>query len=329
LPAAIGHVGMTEYHAPPSDSMGPVVEPKVAPAWRANLPVEIRSRVVTTQPPADVVLSLRAVGDAGFRRVPMRRVGSYEYGALIPDSLRAGRYEYAVTVRTGDTVTTFPGAVHGWPSDWDYAGDTFFGMEVVSAATPVILFEPARDVSRLAFTRIGDAGRRGLYRVVTSPRSGVPAFRLEWPTGMGRTLADYTASLVLKERITARRDDVSHAAALVLHARALRPGQQLHVTLVERDGTGWSAAVPLDTNWAEIALPLSRFTLARSVALPLAFPGQWKYWIEPASGRGGPGDALRLGDVERLQLSLRPDGEGAAPSGSIGVELESIRIDFH
>ncbi|MDB4900307.1 MAG: rane of secreted protein, partial [Gemmatimonadetes bacterium] len=86
LPAAIGHVGMTEYHAPPSDSMGPVVEPKVAPAWRANLPVEIRARVVTTLPPTDVALSLRAVGDAGFRRVPMRRVGSYEYGALIPDS---------------------------------------------------------------------------------------------------------------------------------------------------------------------------------------------------------------------------------------------------
>jgi hypothetical protein len=105
--------------------------------------------------------------------------------------------------------------------------------------------------------------------------------------------------------------------------------QRLHLTLVERDGTGWSAAVPLDTSWAEVTVPLARLAAARGVTLPLGYPGQWNYWTEPASGRGGAGDSLRPAEVERLQLSLRPDGEGSARSTPRGAEIESVRIDFH
>jgi hypothetical protein len=99
----------------------------------------------------------------------------------------------------------------------------------------------------------------------------------------------------------------------------------LHVTLVEQDGTSWSAPLPLDSAWGEHSIPLAAFKLSRGVTLPLGYPGQWNYWIEPASGRGGAGDALKLANVERLQLSLRKDDVTAA---LYGVELESIRLNF-
>jgi hypothetical protein len=173
------------------------------------------------------------------------------------------------------------------------------------------LFDPAADVSRLAFTRIGDAGRRGLYRLVTSPVTGRPAFHLEFPAGAGSpTHGDYTASLVVKGRPL--RGDT-----LYVRLRGISAQQTLHLTLMEDDGTSWTAPLTLDTTWVEHALPLGAFTAGRGVLLPQGFPGQWNYWVGPAAGRGGAGDRVRLERVERLQLSLR---------GAGGVEVEWIRL---
>ena len=132
------------------------------------------------------------------------------------------------------------------------------------------------------------------------------------------------------------------ADALHLRLRGLGPHQVLHVTLMEDDGTSWSAAVSVDTTWSERSLPLTAFTLGRGVLLPEGFPGEWNYWVGPAAGRGvgvgvgvgtggsGSADRPRLDRVERLQLSLRREaGEGVTVTpGSYGVEVESIVLGF-
>jgi hypothetical protein len=72
-------------------------------------------------------------------------------------------------------------------------------------------------------------------------------------------------------------------------------------------------------------VPLADFKPARWAQLPEGFPGEWNYWALPPSGRGGAGDAIRLTDVERPQLSLRPDDTAPGP---YGVELESVTLTF-
>jgi hypothetical protein len=140
---------------------------------------------------------------------------------------------------------------------------------------------------------------------------------------------DYTASLVVQSRVAARGETIAKATVLTVRARGVGPRQVLHVTLVERDGTAWSAAVPLDSAWTERAIPLAELRPARSVLLPEGFPGEWNYWLAPPAGRGGAGDAIRLQDVERLQLSLRREAGVAAPSGvPYGVEVESVALTF-
>jgi len=133
--------------------------------------------------------------------------------------------------------------------------------------------------------------------------------------------ADYTASLVITDRIRARQETISGADELRVRSRGLGAHQVLHVTLMEDDGTSWSAPITMDSTWREQSVPLSAFTIGRGVLLPEGFPGEWNYWVGPASGRGGPGDRPRLEHVERLQLSLRAEEGG-------GVEVESIVLDF-
>ncbi|MDQ6926232.1 MAG: hypothetical protein M3154_08345 [Candidatus Eremiobacteraeota bacterium] len=102
----------------------------------------------------------------------------------------------------------------------------------------------------------------------------------------------------------------------------------LHVTLVEHDGTSWGAPVTLDSVWAEDVIPLTAFTPVRSVMLPEGFPGTWNYWVGPAAGRGRAHDALRLAQIERVQLSLRATDGGPRASGAAGVEVESVTLGF-
>ena len=259
----------------------------------------------------------------------MEPAGGYRYRAVIPaDSLPEGPYEYALTVVRGGRASTFPEGVPRRPWDWDWSGHGFWRLTVVRPGTPLRLFTAGEDVPRLAFSRIGDAVRQGIFRVVSSFATGEPVIQLYMPKVKGYSPEDYTASLLIAERMQARAADAGRATGVRLRARGLVPGQVLHVTVVEKDGTGWSAAVPLDPSWGERTIPLSAFRPAPAVMLPEGYPGEWNYWMPPADGRGGPGDTIHVADVERIEFSLRrADGVQNGPMVP-GVEIEWATLVF-
>src|SRR5205807_2875479 len=131
-------------------------------------------------------------------------------------------------------------------------GRASWRIDVVDPQTPLRLFSPAEDAAQLAFTRLGDAGRRGLFRLAFSAVTRHPVFHFELPvSASGAAPAHYTASLVIKERIAARQETITGAAALRVRLRGLGRRQVLHLTLMEEDGTSWSAALPVDSTWSE------------------------------------------------------------------------------
>ena len=329
MPAYLEHIGFAEYHPPPADTLPPSVQSLAAPAVLAGRDAVLRARVVDQSPPDSATLFLRPVAGGFYQPFAMRPAAGYEYAASIPAAaLLEGPHEFVITLFRGDSATTFPGGLRGRPWDWDYYTRASWKVDVVGARTPLRLFTPGTDATRLAFSRIGDAGRRGLFRVALSEVTGQPLFHLELPvTPNGGSPPDYTASLVIKDRIEARRETVTGATALQLRLRGLGPRQLLHVTLMEDDGTSWVAAVPVDSTWSEPSVPLAAFSAGRGVLLPEGFPGEWNYWVGPAAGRGGPGDHPRLEHLERLQLSLRPEAGVSVTPGGYGVEVEWARLD--
>jgi len=330
LPEHLGELGFGEYHAPPSDTLPPVVVPLAPPQLLAGRDAELRARVVADVPPDSVTLYLRPAAGFFWRPFPMLPAGGYDYAAVLPAAaLREGPEEYVVTIRRGDSTVTFPAGVPERPTAWNYDGRAAWRVDAVGPRTPLVLFDPAEDASRLAFSRIGDAGRLGLFRLGLSEATGRPVFHLELPTHPnGDAVDDYTASLVVARRVQARSESIGAATAVRLRLRGLGPRQVLHVTLMEDDGTSWTAAVPVDSAWSERTVPLAGFAAGRGVLLPEGFPGEWNYWVGPAEGRGGPGDHPRLDHVERLQLSLRRDAGVRVTPGDYGVEVESVTLDF-
>lgn len=87
----------------------------------------------------------------------------------------------------------------------------------------------------------------------------------------------------------------------------------LAVELVDRDGSRWMGSVPLSPEWEWRAVPVSMFN----------------YWPDsPAgTGRGGPGDRCRPGEVSRLAVGLIEgrDGVRAGPNGFWLDEIGTAR----
>lgn len=330
LPSTLGALRFGEYHPPPPDSAPLSVETLSPPELRSEAGGELSARVVDQQAPDSVLVFVRPNAGGWYQRFWMRPAGGYEYAAAIPPgALREGPNEYVITLYRGGAGLTFPGALRQKPWDWDWHGRETWKLDVVASATPLTLFSPRLDAARLTFTRIGDAGRRGLFRLGMSELSGQPIFHLELPVdSSGWSPPDYTGSLVIADRVKARGNAILAADALRLRVRGLGPRQILHVTLMEDDGTSWSAAVQVDSAWTDRILPLSEFTPARGVMLPQGFPGEWSYWVGAAEGRGGSGDRPRLERLERLQLSLRREAGVRATPGGYGVEVESVRMHW-
>ena len=334
LPAYVGHIGFAEYHAPPPDTVGPVVVPLFPSQLVAGQAAELRARVVDSAPtgqgqaPDSATLFLRPVAGGFWRAFAMHAARGYEYATVVPgDALREGPYEVAIARYRRGTALTFPSLVRGQPTDWDYAGRATWRLDVVGPGTPLVLFDPGADAARLAFSRIGDAGRAGLFRVGFSDLTGRPVFHLELPRVAGGPQADdYTASLVIRDQVAARGAGIAAADTLQLRLRGLGPAQVLHVTLMEDDGTSWTAEVPVDSAWTARSIPLAAFKPGRGVLLPEGFPGEWNYWVGPAAGRGGAGDRPRLAHLERLELSLRRGTATQPAEGSYGVEVEWISL---
>ena len=330
LPARIGQLAFREYHAPPIDTVAPSVESLAPPELLAGRDVELRARVVDAVPPDSATLYIKPTAGGFYRGFPMQHVAGYEYSTSIPSTnLHNGPYEFVIALFHRDSSLTFPDAVRAKPTEWDYYGRATWKVDVVGAQTPLRLFTPRDDAPRLTFTRIGDGGRRGLFRVVMSPVTGEPVFHLELPVdASGWSPADYTASLVIEDRIRARQETIAGAEGVRLRLRGLGARQVLHVSLMEDDGTTWSAAVPLDSTWTEQTLPLTAFSAGRGVLLPQGFPSDWSYWVGPAARRGGATDRPRVDHLERLQLSLRKENGVTVTPGAYGVEVESVSLLF-
>src|SRR4029453_3115616 len=116
--------------------------------------------------------------------------------------------------------------------------------------------------------------------------NGEPAaLRLFFPLSYDRALDDYTASASVKTNLANRSQQLARATALVLNGRASEDIKNIHLTLVESDGTSWSHTATLSTNWTDVRIPLDQLKIGAGVKLPLGFPGRWNYWLYPPKGR--------------------------------------------
>ncbi len=182
LPAHMGHLRFAEYHAPLADTLPPaavLLGPRAIPAGRD---AQLHARLVHGAAPDSSVLFIRRRADPSYRGYRMRMVRGYDYAATIPAAeLREGPHEVVVTVFHGRSSVSFPGGAAQAPTGWNYSDRSAWPVDVTGPRTPLRLFDAAFDAESLAFSRIGDAGRRGLFQLGLSEDTGRPVFHVALP----------------------------------------------------------------------------------------------------------------------------------------------------
>lgn len=316
LPAQVRGLALAEFVCPATPDVPAQVLMRTRSEYLAGETLGFEADVVDEQLPRAVTLHVRAAGGAEYRAFPMARVQGYRHRVDVPAGTIAGEtIEYYVAAE-------FEGERARCPT----ADGEVLTAQVAAASEPLRLFAAGKDVP--VFTRIGDTVRHGIFKNLPATDTDPAALRLYFPFSYDATLDDYTASVPIKRRMLERGAGLAAAGRLRLTARGSAEGRKLYLTLVERDGTSWGAAVNVTTGWRQFDLPLDQLRLTRGVMLPLGYPGRWNYWLTPARGRGRPTDRPQLAAVEHVQISLRPDAAIDKPGAEDAwVDVASVTLE--
>jgi hypothetical protein len=329
LPEKIGSLGFNEFVCPESMDIPLRVNCMAHSEYTEGDSFVIRAEVIDKQVPQDVSLYCRSAKYTNwYRKFPMKCLDGYLFEAIIPSGqMQEGLYRYCITVTSDNKTLTFPGAVKNIPQDWDFYLPDQWQFSVLGKKLPLCLLNPEKDIEYLSFTRIGDGWRQGVYDVMPEADEGKTAIRLFLPFTIDKSLDDYTMSVPVKEKIKARSASIGQAKGIVLRMRGDLKGQSAYITLMESDGTSWSAELEVTENWQEQTIPLEKLRSGKGILLPLGFPERWNYWVGPAAGRGGTGDRINAGQIESIQISLRPSGN-QFPVKDPWLDISTVNIDF-
>ncbi len=319
LPGRVGQLGLREFICPAVTPSAPQIISQVRAVYASDQSAGLDIDVVADTAPTAVTLHYRSIAGGKFASVDLPRQHGYRHHATIP-ALRAGAWEYFVTADVGGKTVRLPAAASG-----------VLVSSAVAASAPLELFDAAGDAPALVYTRIDHTLRREVFTTLPAAGKDPAALRLMLPLSSDRTHDDYTASLVIKDRVTDRRPHLGRASKIVVKARASSAESIAWLTLVEADGTAWTHPLKLAVGWQELTLPLADWKIGQGVKLPLGYPERWNYWITPPTGRGGAGDRPNLANLERLQISLRPMPKSSpvpAESTDATVDIATVTLAF-
>jgi hypothetical protein len=331
LPARIARVGFDEYHVNAPVSYPDFIQSLAAKEYPAGSAIDIRARVANNVLPDEVRLWMRPAGMTSFGKpIAMHRLRGNDYDVVLPaDAVSPGLYEYLVSATSGERVSTFPGGEPQQPGVWPFHTDQVWTLRVTPSGTPIRLLDPRHDYSRLSFVRPGEQFRTPFFQIVPGRSDDESALSLALPDLGKDTPARYATVLYVGDAIAARHTDASHAQSLDVTLRAVGGARKsIEVTLIEQDGSAWSAAIVAGSSWSTISVPLAQLRISRSIHIPSPFPGLWNYWRDSPARRGVAGDRLHPENVERLQLTVTASSADGAVEDARGAAVESIKLNF-
>jgi hypothetical protein len=260
----------------------------------------------------------------------MSRLQGNDYHATLqPQTLDPGLYEFAVSSRTAERVSTFPGAVPQEPNEWPFQTDTLWTFRVSTQGAALRLLNPREDYSQLSFVRPGEQYRTAFFQIVPGETADESALSLTLPSLGNETPDRYAAALYIGDAIAGRTAEAPRADSLEVKLRAVGGTHKtLEVTLIEKDGAAWSTAVAAGGTWSTVSIPLSALQISPSIHIPSPYPGLWNYWRASPAARGRDGDHVHIENVERLQLTVYPNTGKRSTDDGAGAAVESIRLHF-
>jgi hypothetical protein len=319
LPGVPYFLGMREFVCPAPSQAPTSVIVHAQSEYPSDKPVSVAATVASAEAPDSVTLQVIAGNSAPVTTV-MHHTTGYDYAAtLAAGALPAGDIRFTLTVAAGGKTLTFP---HDSPVV-SLRAEAYYAA-VVLPDSPLVIFDPSRDIPFLSVSRSGES-RNHVAEAVDGDEPGSHAYPLAYPTE--RMADDFTSSLYIGDRVSERGARVADARTIHVRLKGATAPSVMRLTLVEKDGAAWSTKVFASQQWKDISVPIDSLRPAQSAMVPQGYPGTWSYWLSPPAGR----TAINLAQVERLQFSLRRSDFGGITSvdaSQAAVAIESVSLQY-
>ena len=222
--------------------------------------------------------------------------------------LEPGVYEYVACIKSGEQTLTFPDATGQCPGEWPQQPLRSWRFSIIDDDAPLSLFVPLSDLSKLSFVRPAETVRAPIYEFNPGGVDMPAAIEMGVPDVGPDSPDHYAAGLFIGEKVDSVSDGPDAFTQLSVNARCVNSETcAAKVLLIERDGSSWSADFEAGADWRQYRFSLSDLAFDKSIHIPSPFPGLWNYWKSGPEARTH--GAIRLGDVERLELRVRgPSG---------------------
>ncbi len=314
LPERVGHLGLREFVSPKASRVSPTILPRLPQTAPADQPLVLEVDFISESLPGEMVAT--AVGaNQAERRFTLKRSHRYTYQATVPaGTLSPGNWSFGFQGKVDDNLVSLEHDSSSAPS-----------LRMVDRHEPLVLFDAeAADLDLLVYSRGPWEIRQQVFPHLAGDDIG--GFVVSVPDNPGDLPPDLTAQLAVRDRIHERRHRLKEVDRIRLELKTSGNALPVSVTLLESDGTAWSARLVVPKGTHTLEIPMDELHLDRGVLLPQGYPNTWSYWVNPAADRGGKGDEVRLRNVEHLQLSLRPTGESSDVKGPGKVTVYRITV---
>lgn len=317
------NIKLKEYFAPQSNLEESYVLHKPADHINAGQSYEIKAKVVTKEAPG----SVKVLAYDGWRPATyeMEKKHGYEYVAELPmDVVKEGFLNYHIVVEENEGTTTYPSAVPGTPSDWDFDGKSYT-VNVLPDSSPLYLYDALTDnegVSRKwepasALAPLADPAK-GELRLIVNKLS-----RADPENSNADLVYNYSMRYCFKDKLMERKEDIKKVEYLVVTGRSLKEKEAtVQVSLITKDGLAYGGNIRLGRKRGECRLSLSELKETKLVSLPRPYPTFLPYYFDRADG-----GAFDLSDIETLQISIGPGLTEEETKEKQAVAIESVRLE--
>jgi hypothetical protein len=326
--AKIGVITANEFYAPKETNKSFYFLQSASSQVSEGQPVEVNVIIVSPVTPIRKLVLQPSGGGGGrgfggFRPViiNMDKVDEYRYKATIPDSVvKAGILNYTIiSESTSGKITVYPGGVEGPTNNWEYYNPDSYSLKVLPAISEVQLFNAETAAQALTFSgnsrfrsSLVLSGVTGESRLKFAP--GTSGFGQGRPNTSGLVYAMQNYIGNITSGITKYSDKYTQ---ILMHARATEKPVKIEVTLINKDGNGYTAKTSLSADQDVQIINLKDLTEGRMFLLPRPYPGFLPLWYSAKTKK-----PFSLSEIERIQLLVPVDGNEEMP----GFELTSITL---
>lgn len=315
-----------DYFAPETNLDKPWLLHKPVEEATAGQPLEIQVQFIAPTPPQE----LQLVAMNGFNRevISLKRLkGTFDYTATIAaDKMNPGYLNYYLIAQIDNKQhISYPAALEGRPTDWDFYDPETYEVRVVPADNPIYLFNAKEDVDLMV-----RQWRRGFGLKPTEKANEAeyimdigPLFIADNENLNAKPIYDYTFKHYILDALKGRKVGLDLKKSIVFKGRSLgEKNTPLQIALVLDDGSSFGGIVTLQPEIDEYKLNISTLKPVKTVTLPRPYPSFLPYYFEHNNQT-----KFDINKIESLQFSVGPGLSEAEKKEPQGLSIISVWLE--